>query len=280
MTICITGSSGFIGTHLATALPEAHLFDYPAHDLRDLADAEAFINDNQPEVVFHLAAQSVVTNDDDIQTLDTNISGTYNLMHACRKDKNLRSFVHISTDKVYGAGSVTRKSPLNGVGHPYNASKLCGDVIAQMYGNHYGIPVRIIRSGNIYGPGDTHYDRIVPGTIKATLEGKPMQLRSNGWMMRDYIYIADIIKGIIRVADEPEGIYNLGAKEEATVLYIVHTITWLMERDDLEPVILDSQRNELDYQHVTDCPKWWHPAVDLDDGLERTIRWYKNLFRA
>jgi CDP-glucose 4,6-dehydratase len=272
---CITGGTGFIGSHLARVLPDAHLFDFPRYDLRSLIDTRKFIEKYQPEVVFHLAAQSVVTNDCDLETLDTNIDGTYNLLHSCRRDKFLRSFVHVSTDKVYGYGTVKRDSPLRGTGHPYNASKLCGDVIAQMYSEYYELPVHIVRTGNIYGPGDMHFDRIVPGAIKATLAGKPMELRSNGNFIRDYIYIDDLIPAYLKIADEPPGIYNLGG-ESWSVIDLVRKILQLMGREDLQPIILNNQKNELKYQRVMDCPKWWQSQVSLEEGLMRTISWYSN----
>ena len=274
--VAITGGTGFIGSHLARAVPDAHLFPYPDfQDLRNLKDTQEFVDLWKPEVVYHLAAQSVVTVDDDIQTLDTNVSGTYNLLHACRSNKNLKSFVHVSTDKVYGYGTVKRDSPLRGFGHLYNTSKLCGDAIAQMYSNHYGLPVRIIRTGNIYGPGDMHSDRIVPGTIKATLEGRPIELRSNGNFMRDYIYISDLIPAYLRIANERPGIYNLGGIS-CSAIDIVRTILRLMGREDLEPIILNNQKDELSFQHVTDCPDWWQPSVGLEEGLRATIKWHSD----
>ena len=273
---CITGASGFIGTHLARAIPGAHLFDFPDRDLRILADANAFIRKWQPEVVFHLAAQPVVTNEDDMETLSTNIDGTYNLLHACRDDKNLKSFVHISTDKVYGYGTVKRDSPLRGFSHPYNTSKLCGDAMAQMYASYYGLPVRIIRTGNIYGPGDMHLDRIVPGTIMAALEGKPLEMRSNGNFVRDYIYIDDLIPAYLRIAGERPGIYNLGGVS-ISAIDMVNTILRLMGREDLRPIIKNDQHGEISYQRVTDCPDWWKPATTLEDGLKASIKWYSDL---
>jgi CDP-glucose 4,6-dehydratase len=218
-----------------------------------------------------------VTNDNDILSLETNIAGTYNLYHAIRTmDKNIRSIVHISTDKVYGYGNLSRETPLRGVHHPYNASKLCGDVIAQMYASYFGLPIRIIRTGNIYGPGDKHFDRIVPGTIKATLEGRPVQLRSDGKAVRDYIYIDDVIPAYMRIADEPPGIYNLGG-EMWSVLDLVRFITELMGRKDLQPVILNNAKAELSFQHVTDCPAWWERKTSMREGLEKTIAYYERM---
>ena len=276
--ICITGGNGFIGSHLARALPDAHLFDYPAHDLRNLVDANDFILEYQPEVVFHLAAQSVVTNEDDIETLATNIDGTYNLLHACKTSaKQLRSFVHISSDKVYGTNANARRmDPLRGVSHPYNVSKLCGDEIAQMFKNFYGLPVRIVRMANVYGPGDLHFDRIVPGTITDTLNGIPRHHRGDRRWIRDFIYIDDVIPAFLRIADEPVGIYNLGG-DYCSLSDISELILCLMGREDLHPIWDNDSHNEIPFQHIVDCPDWWHPATSLEEGLRRTIEWYAAL---
>jgi CDP-glucose 4,6-dehydratase len=275
MTICVTGASGFIGSHLMRAIPWAHPFRYPEYDLRSPGDAFEWVNDWKPDVVFHLAAQSVVTNTDPMDSLTTNIDGTYNLLEACRRLGTVKSFIHISTDKVYGDNSEARTaSPLRGTDHPYNASKLCGDVTAQLYRSYYHLPIHIVRTGNIYGAGDTHYDRIVPGTIKAVLENKPIELRSDGKFLRDYIYIDDLIPAYLRIADEPPGIYNLGG-ECVSVFDLVQLILSLMEREDLQPVILDNAHNEIPNQHVVDCPEWWQPATKLEDGLRKTIAYYR-----
>ena len=95
MAIAITGASGFIGSHLARALPEAKLFQHPGRDLRNLEDAEDFIYEHKPEVVFHLAAQSVVTNETQLESESVNIQGTYNLLSANIGNPNLKSIVHI-----------------------------------------------------------------------------------------------------------------------------------------------------------------------------------------
>ena len=275
-TICVTGGSGFIGTHLMRAIPWAHQFHFPHDDLRSMEDAYEFVSMWKPDVVFHLAAQSVVTNDKPLDSLTTNIDGTYNILEACRIVGCVSSFVHISTDKVYGNNAYAKTTDeFKGFDHPYSASKVCGDIIAQLYAGYYGLPVRVIRTGNIYGPGDTHFDRIVPGTIKAVLENRPLELRSDGKFMRDYIYVKDLIPAYLRIADEPPGIYNLGG-EHRSVIEIVKLILYLMGREDLQPVILNSQKNEIPDQHVVDCPEWWKPATTLEDGLRETIAWYSS----
>jgi len=278
-TVCVTGGTGFIGTHLVRALlkrgDDVRVFDYPAQDLCCLGQAEDFIFDNQPEIVFHLAAQAVVTQEDDLVSLSTNIRGTYNLYHACLSCPSIESIVHVSTDKVYGENeNAIPDSPLIGFSHPYETSKLCGDALAQMYAAYYRLPIRIIRTGNIYGGGDLHEDRLIPQTIFATLEGRAVALRSNGLFVRDYIYVQDLTPAYLKIAMEPEGIYNLGGEPHAAI-DVVLEILRQMDRLDLVPVVLNNQHNEISKQHVTGCPSWWKPAHSLQDGLQKTIAWYK-----
>lgn len=277
MTICITGASGFIGSHLARALPGAKLFDYPKNDLRNIEDARKFIHSNRPETVYHLAAQSVVTNETMLESESINIQGTYNLLNACLANPNLKSFVHISTDKVYGTNANARRSDeLRGVSHPYSASKICGDVVAQMYKNYYGLPIRIVRMANIYGEGDPHLDRIVPGIITDTLAGIQRVHRGDPRWIRDFIYVGDLIPALIRISTEPKGIYNLGG-EYYSLQYIAELIPRLMGRDDLKPIWTVNAKNEIPFQHIVDCPEWWKPETTLEDGLLKTIEYYEGL---
>ena len=277
MTICITGASGFIGSHLSRALPGAKLFNYPLSDLRVLEDAEDFIYRYKPETVFHLAAQSVVTNNDRLESESVNIAGTYNLLNACLDNPNLKSIVHISTDKVYGTNANARRSDeLRGVSHPYSASKICGDVLAQMYKNFHGLPIRIVRMANIYGPGDPHLDRIVPGIITDTLNGIRREHRGDPRWIRDFIYVGDLIPALIKISKEPPGIYNLGG-DYCSLQYLAELIPHLMGRDDLKPIWNVNARNEIPFQHIVDCPDWWKPQTTLVDGLLKTIEYYKDL---
>lgn len=274
--VCITGGHGFIGSHLARALPDAELFDYPSRDLRNLDDARDFIDTHRPEVLFHLAAQSVVTNQDDLESLSTNIVGTYNLFHACEEIGCLKSIVHVSTDKVYGTNANARRTDmLRGVGEPYAASKHCGDILAQCYNAFYKLPIRIIRTGNIYGEGDKHLDRLIPGIITDALKGLPRKHRGDPRWIRDFIYVGDLVQAYIRIADEPPGVYNLGG-EFYSLRDVSDTILRLMGREDLQPIWGKTAKNEIPFQHITDCPEWWKPGTSLEEGLEKTISWYSS----
>lgn len=303
--VLVTGASGFIGLHLFDVLKKrkavvatTELDEYAPHadwtfhcNLTDYDDVNRVISRFQPEIVFHLAAQPIV----DIafhapfDTFETNVRGTYNLLEACSRIGCVKSFVHFSTDKVYGEtvdeGGSTERSRLDGVAHPYNASKLCGDIIAQSYASFSLVPTSIIRSGNIYGEGDTHWDRLIPYVCKMLVTGQPIELRSDGFMFRDYLYVSDVIDALLMVAKQDRGnsIYNLGSTETYTVKEIVQKIREISGIDDKSvPTYKANTKMELKYQHM-DYSKiknelGWEPKVGIDEGLTKTFKWYADMF--
>ena len=303
--VFITGGTGFIGSHLAKRLrslgAKVGLFIHKSQSPLDcfkvigdlsLKSTPAFLSSSfshfNPEFVFHLAAQPLVqvAMKDSLETLRINIDGTYNLLDACVGLESLKAFVHVSTDKVYGDvdRAVREDDELHGVSHPYNASKLCGDVIAQMYAKSFGVPVVIARSGNVYGGGDKSPDRLIPETIRSTLKGERTVIRSDGTLERDYVFVEDIVDGYLVLAekmslgDTKKGLaVNLGARESMSVLEVVHEILGKMRRVDLSPEITDTAKFEIPYQHLN----WglaksmgWSPKTSFSDGLDKTIAWY------
>src|SRR5687767_13489882 len=242
--VFITGGTGFLGTHLAKRLHGLgaqlglfiHTRESPLSAKRIYGNLQysaitlrPFLQAFKPDVVFHLASQPLVSKAmyDEITTLETNIGGTYRVLHAC-KELGLKSFVHISTDKVYGDISPIKKStPMNGVRHPYNASKYASDVVAQMYGNFFEIPMFVIRNANVYGAGDTHFDRIVPRTIFNVIRGEPPVIRGDGKNTRDYIHVDDLVDGYMKSAllppDRKMTILNLSGFNYST-LEVIDTV--------------------------------------------------------
>ena len=306
--VFVTGGAGFIGSHLVGRLANLgaslglfiHINETPVSAKRHYGNLSEFPNNLihflrrfDPEIIFHLAAQPLVTValGDEVETFRTNVDGTYNLLHACRELKNLRAFVHVSTDKVYGEYEepVLESMELRGVKHPYNSSKLCGDAIAQTYAHSYGLPVIISRSGNIYGAGDKNFSRLVPGTVLATLKGENLVVRSDGKMIRDYIHVDDIVDGYLLLAEViaknrkwAGRAINFGAKEPLSVLDVVHEVLGEMNRIDLRPQIENTAKLEIPYQHLD----WglakglgWEPKTDLQSGLKKTIPWYVEMYK-
>ncbi len=311
-SILVTGGTGFIGSHLVGALDalgvRSSLFvlDYERQtlpfnssiyhgNLADLHDCLRIVGRVNPEIVFHLAAQPLVDTamDSVIDTMESNVRGAYNLLEACRNvGKRIKTIIWISTDKVYGnqPKAYDESSALMGYDHPYDASKLCGDLLAQTYARAFNMPIVIVRSGNIYGEGDLHWDRLIPGTIRSALFGEPPLIRSNGLLRRDYIYAGDIIHAYMKTLSAAlQGklaagtAINFGAMRSHTVLDVAQKILSALGRTDLAPVVQDAARHEIPEQHVSyefaKTALGWEPAIDLDLGLQKTVEWYTRFFK-
>ena len=295
--VFVTGASGFIGRHLcaklwtlgavvgAMRLDNGILADDTfVGNLCEYNDVSRAISRFRPDVVFHLAAQPIVDTalHNPFDTLETNIRGTYNLLNVCSHQENIKSFVHFSTDKVYGETQdetgTTELSRLDGVSHPYNASKLCADILAQSYASFSNLPISIIRSGNVYGEGDTHWDRLIPYVCKMLVEGKDPVLRSNGFLYRDYIYVSDVIDALLLVGEGGKGIYNLGSEQAYTVKEIVKILEAIHGTSTL-PIYADNSHLELRYQHMNydkiNRELGWMPNIGINAGLKRAYDWYK-----
>jgi CDP-glucose 4,6-dehydratase len=299
--VLVTGGTGFIGTHLCNRLTElganvtvlVHKSPYKGKGfatqiLGDLRDVNSGWNNLiellQPEVVFHLAAQPLVSvaSMDEYKTLETNVRGTYNLLNVCKNIKSIKSLVHISTDKVYGNVSpILDITPIGGVHHPYNASKLASDNLAQMYSNFFGIPMVIVRNANVYGAGDIHFDRIVPNAIQKIFRGERPVIRGDGNNTRDYIHVSEVVDGYIRAASLPYKntltVLNLCGINYST-LQIVDAVLAKMNRIDLYPFYENLWTGEIPHQHIINDKAFalinWLPMIDIDYGLDLTVPWY------
>ncbi len=241
------------------------------------------------DAVFHLGAQALVETAllDPVGTFETNIKGTYNLLDACRKAGDLKAIVVASSDKAYGAADslpYTEDMALEGR-FPYEVSKSCTDLLAFAYHRTYKLPVAVTRCGNVYGPGDLNWSRIVPGTIKSLLAGERPVIRSDGKFKRDYIFVKDIAAAYMSTVEALHAgrcageAFNFAAESPLTVLEIVEAIRKAMG-SELEPDIRDSVRHEIKDQYL-DCSKaretlGWEPGHSLEQGLAETIAWYED----
>ncbi len=314
--VLVTGATGMVGSALTAELvrqrarvvalvcdvdPQSEFYRSGTYRharvvngrLEDYAAVERAVAENDVEVVFHLGAQTLVTTAlrAPLLTFESNVRGTYNLLEACRRLRDgVRAVVVASSDKAYGALSAaayTEDDPLLGR-HPYDVSKSCTDLIAQAYFHTYALPVAISRCGNIYGPGDLNWDRIVPGTIRWALHEERPVIRSDGQYVRDYVYLPDVISGYLALAEhiDEEGVtgqaFNFAPGSRITVLGIVKLILDLAGKPRLEPIIQNAATAEIREQTL-DASKardvlGWRPAFDLRTGLAETIEWYRRYF--
>src|SRR4051812_15955470 len=154
--------------------------------------------------VFHLAAQALVgvARSDPIGTLEANIEGTWNVLEAARHSP-IHAVVVASSDKAYGPSPdlpYLETHPMEGR-YPYDVSKSCADLLCRMYAETYGVPVCITRCGNLFGGGDFNFSRTVPGVIRATLRGERFVIRSDGYFVRDFLYVRDAVFAYLMLAE-------------------------------------------------------------------------------
>ena len=258
-------------------------------DVCDAALLERVLGEYEVDTVFHLAAQTTVgvANANPISTFQSNIGGTWALLEAGRRSPRVKQIITASSDKAYGdheALPYDESMALQGK-HPYDVSKSCADLIGQAYANTYDLPVAITRCGNFYGGGDLNWNRIVPGTVRSVLRGQRPIIRSDGQYVRDYLYIEDGADAYMTLAEklaerrELRGeAFNFSNESQLTVVQLVERILELME-SDLEADIRNEASNEIRKQYLSARKArealGWTPLLGLDEGLRRTISWYR-----
>ncbi|TFG69694.1 MAG: NAD-dependent epimerase/dehydratase family protein [Anaerolineales bacterium] len=254
----------------------------------DYALVERVVNEYEIDTVFHLAAQTIVgiANRAPLSTFESNIRGTWVLLEVIRRSPTVKRVVMASSDKAYGSQPIlpyTEEMPLQGQ-HPYDVSKSAADLIAQMYGKTYGLPIAITRCANLYGGGDLNWNRLIPGTIRSALQGQRPLIRSDGTYVRDYLYVRDAVNAYLMVAQalDQKGIqgqaFNCGTDAPMRVLDMVQLILSLSPHPELTPLVLDEVSNEIKDQYL-DSAKigkliGWKPTYSRETALSETIAWY------
>ena len=311
--VLFTGAQGFIGSWVAERLldegadvlvldrPPAELSRFSLRGLRercvgvpadllDMGSLLAVLDDHAVEAVFHLAASAIVgsATASPLSTYEVNVRGTWNLLEACRMaDTAPARIVVASTDKAYGVHEqlpCREDHPLQ-PRYPYDASKACADIIARSYAHTFGLPIAVTRFANVFGGGDVNFSRLIPGTIRALLAGERPVIRSNGLMLREFLYAEDAVSAYFAVADSldrPElhgQSWNAGIGRAVTVLDVVAALIRIAGVE-LEPDVRGhgTPHGELSRQWL-DCSAisgqlGWSPAWSLEQGLEATYKWY------
>jgi dTDP-glucose 4,6-dehydratase len=249
----------------------------------DIADRDAVAAALEGcDAVVNFAAESHV--DRSIESpgefIQTDVFGTYVLLEAAR-DAGLR-YLQVSTDEVYGSfesGSATETSSLD-PSSPYSASKAGGDLIVSAFQHTYGVEAVIVRASNNYGPRQ-HPEKLIPLCILNALAGDPLPLYGDGGQVRNWLFVEDCCAGIDLALErgEPGEVYNIGGPDELTNIDVMRRILALCGRDEslIEQV---TDRLGHDRRYSLDASKLqglgWRAAVGFDEGLERTVSWYRD----
>ena len=214
--------------------------------------------------------------------LKTDILGVYTLLNEARVQKNLKKFIQISTDEVYGQileGSFTERSELK-PRNPYSASKLGGDRLAYSFFATYGLPVVVTRASNTYG--DRAYpEKIIPLFITNLVDGQKVPVYGEGEQIRDWLHVEDYCRAISLLFEYGVNgeVYNIGGAEECTNIELTRRILKLMGKDE-SFIEFVQDRPGHDYRYSLDCSKLkslgWKPGRSLQEGLKMTVDWYSN----
>lgn len=327
--VLITGVTGFIGGNLTKKIIEsgANVFGLVRNnnpkcflsyenldkkirliqgDLNDVELLYSLITEERIDIIFHLAAQVEVgvglTNP--FLTFETNVRGTYNLMEACRRamisNHVIESIVVASSDKAYGEYSKEQMPyretyPLLPK-YPYDTSKACADLICQAYSiDLYKLPVVITRFSNIYGPGQMNFSAVIPDSIRCALGYSTFIPRSDGSMVRDFIYVEDVATLYMNIAyhisqqpDKLRGqVFNAGTDSPISVKELVTKVFEVADNPgELERILKEMKgkktTGEINYQHMAfdKVNEYfnWSPENDLEAGIAKTVNWFRNYF--
>lgn len=321
--VLITGGAGFIGSHLVRLFvnkyPEYQIFNLDAltyaGNLENLRDIEQKENYNflkadirnkaeifelfkkyQFNSVLHLAAESHVDRSisDPQIFIDTNVTGTLNLMEAALKvwkgDFEDKLFYHISTDEVYGSlgedGLFTEDSSYQ-PNSPYSASKAASDHFVRAYGETYGLPYVISNCSNNYGPNQFP-EKLIPLFINNIIEKKPLPVYGDGKYTRDWLYVIDHAKAIDLVFHKGinKATYNIGGFNEWQNIDLINLLCEIMDKklgrkigESKALISFVKDRPGHDKRYAIDATKinkglGWKPSVTFEEGLEKTVDWY------
>ncbi len=308
----VTGAYGFIGSALVGGLlqrgvgvtvlrrdstPRSTLLienlessvNVVTGDATDSSLVERALADYEVDTVFHLAAQTIVgtARRSPLTTWEVNVGGTWTMLEACRR-LEVQRVVVAASDKAYGDSNDLpyREDTALQPRYPYETSKAAADLIARSYWPTFGVPVATTRLANVYGGGDLHRSRLIPEVVDAVLAGRRPIIRSDGTPERDLLFVDDAVAAYLAVADALDGegargeAFNAGGGRSYAVREVVELICRIAG-SDVEPDIQGQTipYREIDRQYV-DSSKLheltgWQPRVSLEEGLRRTVDWYR-----
>ena len=307
--VLVTGADGFMGSHLCEKLLSfgakvsifvRYVSHPPIEDLKfrnvghiqdkfeniirgnmGCSESTKLIRQNNPEVIFHLAADAYVPHSftHPLEVVESNINATINVLEAAR-ELDVNQVVCTSSSEMYGPcdGPINEDYPMYPTS-PYAASKLAADRMAYAYYNTYGVPVSIIRPFNTYGPRHT-YD-VIPKFIRLALQDKPLTIYGDGEQTRDLSYVTDMIEGFLLMGSEKKAIgeaVNFGTGKDIKIIDIAKKIIEYSGSKskivNLKPRTSEVSKLLVDYSKAKKL-FGWEPKIFIDEGLKLNIEWIK-----
>jgi dTDP-glucose 4,6-dehydratase len=257
-------------------------------DVRSFDLLSYVLQSERIDTVVHFAAQSHVDNSfgNSYEFTKNNIEGTHALLEACVRAQTteIRRFLHVSTDEVYGENlmdSNTEHAALLTPTNPYAATKAGAEMLVMAYGRSYGLPYIITRGNNVYGPNQ-YPEKAIPKFSILAKRGEKISIHGDGDVTRSYMHVDDAGSAfdVILHRGTPAQIYNIGSREERTILSVARDVCKLLDRDPETTLEHVSDRAFNDRRYFIDCSKLlalgWRQEKSWDVGLAETVRWYSN----
>ncbi|CAL0323108.1 unnamed protein product [Lupinus luteus] len=312
--ILITGAAGFIASHVTTRL----IKKYPSYKIialdkldycstfknlqqctssknfkfvkADIASADIvnhLLMEEKIDTIMHFAAQTHVDNSfgNSMEFTYNNIYGTHVLLEGCRVTNQVKRFIHVSTDEVYGETKLdtnvgnheaSQLLPTN----PYSATKAGAEMLVMAYHRSYDLPIITTRGNNVYGPNQ-YPEKLVPKLILRAMKGEKFPIHGDGSNVRSYLYCGDVAEAfdVILHKGEIGQVYNIGTKKERSVLEVASDICKLFKLDPKEAIEFVKDRPFNDKRYFLDDEKLknlgWEDKTCWEEGLEMTTEWYK-----
>jgi CDP-glucose 4,6-dehydratase len=256
-------------------------------DVRDYNCVRYAVSHYEIDTIFHLAATTIIRQAtvDPVTCYMSNVMGTVNVLEAARDAGRgmVKKILVVSSDKAYGTQPVLPYTETMNMTaeDPYSTSKACADLIARSFAYTYGMNISVIRAGNIYGPGDLNYARLIPKAILNCLKGKPPVIyKGVGEFKREFMYIDDVIDAYLTIIDRggPGEAYNVGGSGFQTIFDTIDNIIDITGAD-LKPEVIEKDFIEIKEQYL-DPSKLeglgWKCKVKIREGLERSVKWYND----
>ena len=258
-------------------------------NFNNLDQVAKILKKNKFCTIIHLGAimQTVKSNLSPLNTFNTNITGTINILEAVRVVDKKINIIFSSSAKAYGKmkGKAFIESDALHGDYPYDVSKSAADLISQSYSKTYNLKIGIIRSGNIYGPGDNDLHRLIPGVIVRAIKGETIKLRASSKFSREYIYVDDLSSAYYKLLlymnknnNKKLFIYNISSKSNLNNLQIIKSIRKIINTKSkilfLNNTSIENITQRLNYNKATKELNW-KPTNSFDDGISKTVNWYK-----
>lgn len=309
-TILITGGAGFIGSHVVDALAKQRhrlvIIDdlssgkkeylnkdavFYCADICDEATLDRIFENEKIEYIFHFAAQIDVRKSAENPRADAkiNVDGTLNLLE-CAAKYNIKKFIFASSGgALYGEADEIptpesyKIDATKGPSSPYGIAKYCAEQYIRFFNKTKGIPFGILRYGNVYGPRQDHFGEsgVIAIFISRLLQGSAPTIYGDGNQARDFIFVEDAVSAAIKIFESPSsGTYNIGTGVETSINKIFYSIQKKI-KSSIAPIYEEKKSGDV-FRSCLDCARakknlLWEPATSLEEGIEKTIAYFKNM---